>query len=576
MTLRDEIIRRRVLLLFHSGSGLGGSYRLMLPVLEYLAGRVKETGLLIDAALPAGPAVEELRPFVGKIHLLHDGAFPINVRFRRVVAAVRAGWKNIERLGERLAEEPPDLVVSTTGAIRYGNVLARNLGATALQFVQESFAPPPYRRWLDETAPPDAFAGPSPALLSLPARHRPFFRLPYPRFGPPGGRDEALRKEYGLEKDEYVLGMVGAVNAHKGVHHLAAVLPGLPTETDDGRSVRVAFIGPRVDPETEERMRKMLDGTSWAERILFTGSLPTVRERTGLIDLILVLSCSEGLPLTLLEALDAGIPAVAFSVGLVKEVIEEGVNGVLLPAGSRAALRKTLTHLLKNERRREELERGARAKRVRREIWDDSEAVARRYEELFAEFAEQATPLRKRRGGTKCETRREDEARPEEGERGGEASRGEDISREKEREVSPNQPRSILILQSARREVMKRVWDALRREWPQASFTLVCHRNYPPPEEARLEKTIFYPNLENYRVEVLEKLVQERFDLAVLPVNDPADASYLRLRNFLERHSRRTECRDGTGERIALLTAKEFLRVFRDALFPPWMNPKSQ
>ncbi len=69
------------------------------------------------------------------------------------------------------------------------------------------------------------------------------------------------------------------------------------------------------------------------------------------LDLFVLPSHSEGLPLTLLEALAAGLPAVATDVGGIAEIITDGVNGLLVPATGGAGLaEKSIGLLLDRER----------------------------------------------------------------------------------------------------------------------------------------------------------------------------------------------------------------------------------
>lgn len=53
----------------------------------------------------------------------------------------------------------------------------------------------------------------------------------------------------------------------------------------------------------------------------------------------------EGLPLSIIEAMCAGLPIVATDVGGVRELVEDGVNGFLVPAGDHVALSNCLDHL---------------------------------------------------------------------------------------------------------------------------------------------------------------------------------------------------------------------------------------
>jgi glycosyltransferase involved in cell wall biosynthesis len=60
----------------------------------------------------------------------------------------------------------------------------------------------------------------------------------------------------------------------------------------------------------------------------------------------LLTSANEGMPVCLMEAAACGVPAVATAVGGVPELVEEGVTGLLAPAGDHSALATALERLL--------------------------------------------------------------------------------------------------------------------------------------------------------------------------------------------------------------------------------------
>ncbi len=50
-------------------------------------------------------------------------------------------------------------------------------------------------------------------------------------------------------------------------------------------------------------------------------------------DVFLLTSISEGIPLTVIEAMSAGLPVVSTAVGGVGEIVVDGESGLLAPAG---------------------------------------------------------------------------------------------------------------------------------------------------------------------------------------------------------------------------------------------------
>lgn len=78
------------------------------------------------------------------------------------------------------------------------------------------------------------------------------------------------------------------------------------------------------------------------DRVRFAGQVEAVGPLLLAADACVLPSLWEGMPLTLLEALARGRPVVASQVGGVPDVIEDGVNGRLVPAGDAAALAAVL------------------------------------------------------------------------------------------------------------------------------------------------------------------------------------------------------------------------------------------
>jgi glycosyltransferase involved in cell wall biosynthesis len=98
----------------------------------------------------------------------------------------------------------------------------------------------------------------------------------------------------------------------------------------------------------EQNVRQLAGELEIDERVLFTGMRSDVYEILPALDVFSLSSRFEGLPIALLEAMATGIPAVATEVGGVPEVIETGVDGLLVPPGDPAALAAGFQKLLQD------------------------------------------------------------------------------------------------------------------------------------------------------------------------------------------------------------------------------------
>jgi glycosyltransferase involved in cell wall biosynthesis len=82
------------------------------------------------------------------------------------------------------------------------------------------------------------------------------------------------------------------------------------------------------------------------DRVELLGDRGDVRDLLARSDIFVLATLSEGMPLALLEAMAEGLPAVASSVGGVPEIVQDGENGLLVPAGDAPALARALQRLL--------------------------------------------------------------------------------------------------------------------------------------------------------------------------------------------------------------------------------------
>lgn len=105
-----------------------------------------------------------------------------------------------------------------------------------------------------------------------------------------------------------------------------------------------------------------------SEAIQLAGEVREVRPTLERSDVFVLSSASEGMPMSVLEAMAAGLPVVASDVGGVHEVVEEGTTGFLVPSGDAPQMAERLARLAGDRALRERL----------------GEAGRRRVEQCFA------------------------------------------------------------------------------------------------------------------------------------------------------------------------------------------------
>jgi glycosyltransferase involved in cell wall biosynthesis len=128
-----------------------------------------------------------------------------------------------------------------------------------------------------------------------------------------------------------------------------------------------------------------------ADRVRFVGYRPAdeVAELLGRVDVFALPSYAEGVPVSLMEAMAAGVPVVATQVGGVSELVEDGVSGHVLRPGDTDQLTDALDRLLSDPGWRARLGAAGR----RRVVADfDSRTEARRLLTLFRSVPAGTTP----------------------------------------------------------------------------------------------------------------------------------------------------------------------------------------
>jgi glycosyltransferase involved in cell wall biosynthesis len=96
-------------------------------------------------------------------------------------------------------------------------------------------------------------------------------------------------------------------------------------------------------------------------------------------------------PLKVFEYMAAGRPVVASAIGQLKELLEDGVNGMLVPPGNPAAIAAALERLYCDEELRGRLGQAAREKVVREHTWDN---VAQRLLQLCENATDVSTSVK--------------------------------------------------------------------------------------------------------------------------------------------------------------------------------------
>lgn len=187
-----------------------------------------------------------------------------------------------------------------------------------------------------------------------------------------------IRSEFGLDDGHLVVGIVAQLRPPKR-HDLLIQAAGDLKERYP--NLRLLIIG---QGEMEAALQEQAQRAGLEDRVIFTGYRNEARRLLRGLDLFALPSEVEGEPVSILEAMAAGLPVVAARAGGIPEVVADGVTGILCDPGSREGLRDALADMLASPEKRQAM--GAAGKE-RGALYFSADIMARRFQELYEKCA---------------------------------------------------------------------------------------------------------------------------------------------------------------------------------------------
>jgi colanic acid/amylovoran biosynthesis glycosyltransferase len=141
---------------------------------------------------------------------------------------------------------------------------------------------------------------------------------------------------------------VGRLATNKGLPILLQSLVSLKSSHPD---LVLTVVGDGAERKALEAMTEKL---GLKEQVKFVGyrSQAEVREHLQHTDIFVLPSFAEGVPVVLMEAMAAGVPAIATQIAGIGELIEDGISGFLVPPGDPSSLASRIEQLLADNRLR--------------------------------------------------------------------------------------------------------------------------------------------------------------------------------------------------------------------------------
>jgi len=166
---------------------------------------------------------------------------------------------------------------------------------------------------------------------------------------------EEIKRELGLDGAAIVIGTAGRLAPVKG-HDTFLRAARLILDREPGARFAIAGDGP-----LEHDLKAQASRLGIGEACRFLGARSDVNDVMSAMDVFVLPSLNEGLPMAVLEAMALAKPVVTSKVGGLPEVIRHGESGVLVPPGNDEALASACLELARDRQRAARM--GAQAKR---------------------------------------------------------------------------------------------------------------------------------------------------------------------------------------------------------------------
>lgn len=153
----------------------------------------------------------------------------------------------------------------------------------------------------------------------------------------------------------------------EAVKHVARQLP----------DVRAVVVG---DGQMRHALTQLAGDLGISHCVSFVGHQRDVGDWLRKSKLFVLTSDSEGLSLAMMEAMTCGLPAVVSNVGDLADMVEDGVNGYLVPRRSPETFAERIVELLRDEQKLAGLSRAAR----RTAFQHETASVMRQWDEILA------------------------------------------------------------------------------------------------------------------------------------------------------------------------------------------------
>jgi sugar transferase (PEP-CTERM/EpsH1 system associated) len=189
-----------------------------------------------------------------------------------------------------------------------------------------------------------------------------------------------LKHDLGLERFDLIIGTVGRLSPEKDHATLIEAFRLIPNQSGNTCLVIVG------DGKQRSQLESMIEDLGLNTTVFLLGNRTDIPDVLANFDIFVNSSKSEGIPLTILEAMACGLPVVATRVGGNPEIIADEVTGLMVPSQDAQAMKNAIVSILQDPEKMKQM--GMEGRR-RAEQYFSLEAMTEQYLSEYAKIVEE-------------------------------------------------------------------------------------------------------------------------------------------------------------------------------------------
>ena len=160
---------------------------------------------------------------------------------------------------------------------------------------------------------------------------------------PPQAEIDAFMVDHNLPTDQKLIGIIGRLVPIKNHDLFLAAAAQVCAQRAD---VHFVIAG---DGERRDELQAQVAALNLQDRITFTGWITDIKPVMAALDFMVLTSNNEGTPVSIIEAMAAGLPVISTDVGGVRDILQGGDLGQIVPPGDADALTAALLRALDDD-----------------------------------------------------------------------------------------------------------------------------------------------------------------------------------------------------------------------------------